>query len=159
MGVGYPDDLLVSIALGADMFDCVWPTRTARFGNAITSTGTLNLRNSSFARDYQPIDPTCRCPCCLPESEKGGLGTTRAYIYHIANKETVGAHLLTMHNVHFLLNLMKLARQAILKGSYPAFVQEWLAKYYGVDLHGPERWPGWAVDALRAVNVDLLQVT
>ena len=157
MGVGYPEDLLVSIALGADMFDCVWPTRTARFGNAITPLGTLNLRHSSYARDYRPIDSTCQCPCCLSEGETGGLGTTRAYIYHVANKETVGAHLLTMHNVQFLLNLMSMARAAIIEQRYPSFLRQWLARYYGVDLHGQERWPNWTVDALKSVGVDLLQ--
>ncbi|KAI4211795.1 MAG: hypothetical protein LQ351_005436 [Letrouitia transgressa] len=60
MGVGYPEDLVVSVALGADMFDCVWPTRTARFGNAITSTGTLNLRHASFAYDFEPVEADSR---------------------------------------------------------------------------------------------------
>ena len=122
MGVGYPEDLLVSIALGADMFDCVWPTRTAvrisffppqtpilpilkpnkltrkppplhqRFGNAIVPTGTLNLRHASFATDFATIQADCTCPCCRSE-EDGGLGITRAYIHHVASKETVGAHL------------------------------------------------------------------
>ena len=111
MGVGYPEDLLVSVALGADMFDCVWPTRTAvrvpswsnrsrrtdaelcqRFGNAIVSTGTLNLRHASFTNDFATIEADCTCPCCRPQ-EEGGLGITRAYIHHVASKETAGAHL------------------------------------------------------------------
>ena len=111
MGVGYPEDLVVCIALGADMFDCVWPTRTAvcipqlpkrtlsstdailqRFGNAITSMGTLNLRHASYAEDFSPIEPYCGCMCCRAVDD-GGLGVTRAYIYHIAAKETAGAHL------------------------------------------------------------------
>lgn len=122
MGVGYPEDLVVSVALGADMFDCVWPSRTAvsdailvfiaspfcytpslyiphptnhasqRFGNAITSTGVLNLKHSTYRVDFRPISADCTCPCCLPTSS-GGLGITRAYIYHVAAKETVGAHL------------------------------------------------------------------
>ncbi|KAF3206517.1 hypothetical protein TWF191_001411 [Orbilia oligospora] len=61
MGVGYPEDLVVSVALGADMFDCVWPTRTARFGNAVTSRGTLNLRHASYAADFSPVDEDCDC--------------------------------------------------------------------------------------------------
>ncbi|KAL8891296.1 MAG: hypothetical protein Q9215_001709, partial [Flavoplaca cf. flavocitrina] len=91
MGVGYPEDLVVSVALGADMFDCVWPTRTARFGNAITSSGNLNLRHASFATDFAPVEPDCTCTCCRPVSE-GGLGITRAFIHHVAAKETAGAH-------------------------------------------------------------------
>ena len=156
MGIGYPEDLLVSVALGADMFDCVWPTRTARFGNAITPHGVLNLRHSTFARDFKPIDSTCHCPCCLPESENGGLGLTRALIHHTANKETFGAHLLTMHNVHFLLNLMNMARNAIIEDRYPAFLKQWLGRYFAIAPYGLNTWPQWIVDALRPVNVDLL---
>lgn len=125
MGVGYPEDLVVSVALGADMFDCVWPTRTAvgppfflssflshkpyviskknpkkclpdtylqRFGNAITSSGNLNLRNAAFASDFSPIEHNCACTCCRPVAD-GGLALTRAFIHHVTAKETVGAHL------------------------------------------------------------------
>ena len=63
-----------------------------RFGNAITAIGNLNLRHASFANDFNPIDAECSCECCRSE-EKGGLGITRAYIYHVASKETAGAHL------------------------------------------------------------------
>ncbi|KAJ4362901.1 hypothetical protein N0V83_010018 [Neocucurbitaria cava] len=122
MGVGYPEDLVVSIALGADMFDCVWPTRTARFGNAITPSGALNLRNARYATDFRPITASCTCPVCRPVSA-GGLGLTRAYMYHVTAKETAGAHLLTMHNVHYQLSLMREAREAILQDAYPAFVR------------------------------------
>lgn len=106
MGVGYPEDLLVCVALGADMFDCVWPTRTAvglafsafkadmrqRFGNAVTSLGVLNLRHASYRENFEPIDLECRCQCCL-SVEDGGLGITKAFVHHVANKETAGAHL------------------------------------------------------------------
>ncbi|KAK5201838.1 hypothetical protein LTR16_001291 [Cryomyces antarcticus] len=153
MGVGYPEDLVVSVALGADMFDCVWPTRTARFGNAVTSTGTLNLRHSSYASDFSPIDEGCTCICCKPASA-GGLGLTRAYIYHIAAKETAGAHLLSMHNVHYLLNLMRTIREAITEGRYPEFLKE----YFGTLYAGKkDRYPGWAVTALQGVGVDLME--
>lgn len=151
MGVGYPEDLVVSIALGADMFDCVWPTRTARFGNAVTSTGTLNLRHASFSQDFSPVEDGCGCICCRPK-EEGGLGITRAYIYHVAAKETAGAHLLTMHNVHYLLNLMKRARKAIMDDRYPMFLKEFFGKLYDDRRDFPE----WAVTALRGVGVDLL---
>lgn len=155
MGVGYPEDLLVSIALGADMFDCVWPTRTARFGNAITPTGTLNLRHSSFANDHRPVDPTCACPCCKSDTE-GGLGIKRSFIYHTANKETVGAHLLTLHNVHFLLSLMAKARAAIIEGNYPQFLKQWLGHYYAVSESRGKKFPDWVVDALKEVGVNVL---
>ncbi|KAL8719229.1 MAG: hypothetical protein Q9225_003737 [Loekoesia sp. 1 TL-2023] len=152
MGVGYPEDLVVSVALGADMFDCVWPTRTARFGNAITTSGNLNLRHSSFTSDFSPIEPTCTCTCCRPVAD-GGLGITRAFIHHVAGKETAGAHLLTMHNVHYLLALMRQARAAIVEDRYPAFLREFFRLRYSGDL---AKVPGWAVTALRGVSVDLL---
>jgi len=97
---GYAEDLVVSVALGVDMFDCVYPTRTAvyiesrfsllilqRFGHAITPGGVLNLRNRIYATDFTPIDDSCRCPCC----RNGGWGVTKSLIYHLACKET-GCH-------------------------------------------------------------------
>ncbi|KAI9888167.1 MAG: hypothetical protein M1823_000102 [Watsoniomyces obsoletus] len=152
MGVGYPEDLVVSVALGADMFDCVWPTRTARFGNAITSMGNLTLRQSIYSEDFSVIEPGCRCICCRPTSD-GGLGITRAFIYHVAAKETAGAHLLTLHNVHYLLSLMRSARAAIIEDRYPAFVRGFFDRIYDSDR---KKFPPWAVTALRKVNVDLL---
>ncbi len=82
MGIGYPEDLVVSVALGADMFDCVWPTRTARFGNAISKAGVLNMRNAKYAEDFGPIEDGCKCPCCRPHGEKGSMRITRAFVYH-----------------------------------------------------------------------------
>ena len=152
MGVGYPEDLIVSVALGADMFDCVWPTRTARFGNAITSAGNLNLRNSAFANDFGPIEEGCTCPCCRTE-EDGGLGITRAYVYHVASKETVGAHLLTMHNVHHQLALMGRVRAAIVEDRYPEFLKDFFARRHDGDV---TKAPPWAVTALREIGMDLL---
>jgi tRNA-guanine transglycosylase len=152
MGVGYPEDLIVSIALGADMFDCVWPTRTARFGNAIVPEGTLNLRHASYCADFRPIDEECKCMTCRPKSQ-GGLAITRAYIHHVAAKETVGAHLLTLHNVHYLLNLMRRAREAILEDRYPAFVKAFFGNLYSTK----EELPIWAIDALKGVGIDLLE--
>ena len=156
MGVGYPEDLVVSVALGADMFDCVWPARTARFGNAIVRHGgPLNLRHSTFANDFGPIEPGCDCICCRTEDE-GGLGVTRAYIYHVANKETTGAHLLTMHNVHHLLKLMGRVRAAIIADRFPAFLRDFFKDRYGGLMSDV---PMWAVTALRRVGVDLLLVS
>jgi tRNA-guanine transglycosylase len=151
MGVGFPDDLVVSVALGADMFDCVWPTRTARFGNAVTSRGLLNLRQQTYAEDFGPVEEGCRCVCCRPVGE-GGLGITRAFIYHTAAKETAGAHLLSIHNVFFLLDLMQRAREAILADEYPAFLKGYFDKMYAGQR---DKYPTWAVEALLGVGVDL----
>ena len=68
------------------------PLPSQRFGNAITTSGNLNLRHASFASDFSPIEPTCTCTCCRPVAD-GGLGITRAFIHHVAGKETAGAHL------------------------------------------------------------------
>ncbi|KAL2422101.1 Queuine tRNA-ribosyltransferase catalytic subunit [Exophiala dermatitidis] len=149
MGIGYPEDIVVAVALGADMFDCVWPTRTARFGNAITSQGVLNIKHARYEKDFGPVEPGCTCTCCRSK-EKGGLGITRAYIHHIAAKETVGAHLLSIHNVHHLLSLMKRARQAILDDRYPEFAREFFARYFE-----GKGAPRWAVAALKKVGIEI----
>lgn len=156
MGIGYPEDLVVSVALGADMFDCVWPTRTARFGNAITKSGMLKLKNAEYANDFGILEEGCGCVCCRPKvngQESKGLGITRAFIHHNVAKETVAAHLLTIHNVWYQLNLMKEVREAIIADRYPAFVREFFGRLY------PDRteFPEWAVRALQGVGLDLLQ--
>jgi tRNA-guanine transglycosylase len=151
MGIGYPEDLVVSVALGADMFDCVWPTRTARFGNAITKYGVLNLKNSKFAIDFGPIEVGCGCICCKKE-EDGGIGVTRAFVHHNTAKETVSAHLLSIHNVWYQLQLMRDVRAAIIADEYPAFLRQFFANLYS----DKSMYPDWAVGALRGVGVDLL---
>lgn len=153
MGVGYPEDILVAVALGADMFDCVWPTRTARFGNAITNKGVFNLRHAVYSDDFRPVAEDCECVCCRPPS-RGGLGITRAFIHHTAAKETAGAHLLSMHNVHYLLDLMKRAREAIIDDQYPDFLRQYFSTVHSGD---KTKYPEWAVVALRGVGVDLLE--
>ncbi|RKF64529.1 Queuine tRNA-ribosyltransferase catalytic subunit [Erysiphe neolycopersici] len=166
MGVGYPEDLVVSVALGADMFDCVWPTRTARFGNAITRFGVLNLRHAKYELDFNPLEVGCKCICCRPKENtnhqntqdedvisSSGLGVTRSFIHHIVAKETVGAHLLTLHNVWYMLNLMGTIRQAIIDDCYPQFIKKFFADLYQSD---QTKYPTWAIEALRGVGVDLL---
>lgn len=149
MGVGYAEDLVVSVALGVDLFDCVYPTRTARFGNALTRFGSLNLRNRNHADDFSPIEDGCKCPVCKPKSE-GGMGMTRAMIFHLAGKETAGVHLITLHNVWYQLELMREARQSIIDDRFPQFVQQFF-----VDRYPDHNFPQWAVDALGTVNIDL----
>ncbi|KAK8207399.1 queuine tRNA-ribosyltransferase [Phyllosticta capitalensis] len=149
MGVGYPEDLVVSVALGADMFDCVWPTRTARFGNALTSGGVLNLRRVAYANDFSPIEEGCVCTCCRPR-EEGGLGITKAFIYHVASKETSAAHLLTMHNVQFQISLMESVRKSIIEDQFPQFLRDFFLKLYP-----NKKYPEWVVGALEGVGVQL----
>ncbi|KFH42384.1 queuine tRNA-ribosyltransferase-like protein [Hapsidospora chrysogenum ATCC 11550] len=150
MGIGFPEDLVVSVALGADMFDCVWPTRTARFGAAITRKGVFSMRNAQFASDFGPIEEGCGCASCRPVSE-GGMGITRAFVHHNSAKETVGAHVLTIHNVWYQLNLMREVREAIIEDRFPGYIR----RFFG-DLYADKKdYPTWAVEALKRVNVDL----
>jgi queuine tRNA-ribosyltransferase len=121
MGVGTPVDLVEMIALGADMFDCVMPTRNARNGQLFTSHGTLNIANARFRDDTQPIDPACDCYACRYYS--------RAYVRHLYQAREILAHrLTTIHNLHFYLSLVKNARRAILEGEFERFQREFLTK-------------------------------
>ncbi|KAI0093068.1 Queuine tRNA-ribosyltransferase [Irpex rosettiformis] len=144
MGVGFAEDLLVCVALGVDMADCVFPTRTARFGVALTFKGPLNLRLSKHQAEMQPIDDTCPCPTC-------SSGTTRAALHHLVTLETVGAHAVTQHNLVFQARLMGRARDAIMNGTFPEYLKTFFADYFG-----DKGYPEWCVNALRSVGVDLL---
>ena len=127
MGVGNPTTLVRGVACGIDMFDCVLPTRTGRMGTAFSSQGRMNLRNARWAHDGGPLDPACTCPVCT-----GGF--TRAYIRHlVTQKEMLGGVLLSMHNIYFLLDLMRRARTAIIEGRYGAFVRAWMDSPAAVD--------------------------
>jgi queuine tRNA-ribosyltransferase len=118
MGVGNPSTLLAAVTAGVDMFDCVLPTRTARMGTALTSEGKLNMRNARFARDLTPLDPHCTCPTCT--------GYTRAYLRHLVlSKEILASVLLSIHNLHFLIDFMERLREAIIAGRLEAFTHEW----------------------------------
>jgi len=96
------------------------------------------------------MDSSCSCTICQPRSA-GGLGLTRSYIHHMATKETSGAHLLSIHNVHYMLELMQHARQAIVDDRYPEFVREFFTKIYGTRAD----FPRWATDSLKMVNIEL----
>ncbi len=106
MGVGAPDDLFEGVIRGIDMFDCVLPTRIARNGTVFTKNGKLVVRNAAYARDYTPLDPNCDCYACK--------NYTRAYIRHLINtNEILGIRLTTIHNLYFLISLMKQIQKAI----------------------------------------------
>ena len=117
MGVGTPEDLILGVNQGIDMFDCVMPTRNARNGWLFTRFGDLKLRNASFKEDTRPLDPTCSCYTCRNFS--------RAYLHHLQKaNEILGSQLNTIHNIHYYLNLMKEVREALDKDLFPEFVQE-----------------------------------
>jgi len=116
MGVGYPEDLVHSVACGVDLFDCVLPTRSARTGKVFTSTGELNIKNARFIDDFGPLDKGCDCPTCS--------GYSRAALRHLyVSREVTSVVLLTVHNLTFFLNLMRGAREAIMAGRYGRFRQ------------------------------------
>jgi queuine tRNA-ribosyltransferase len=122
MGLGTPPQMLKMIARGIDMFDCVLPTRLARNGTAFTSAGTLNLKNAEFALDAGPIEENCRCEACREFS--------RGYIRHLVKAEEIlGLRLISLHNLHFYLDLMRKARQAITEGSFADLRGEFVARY------------------------------
>ncbi|MGN1067137.1 MAG: tRNA guanosine(34) transglycosylase Tgt [Candidatus Fimimonas sp.] len=123
MGVGTPDYLLEGIERGIDMCDCVLPTRIARNGTAMTSHGKVVVRNGAYKQDFTPLDDNCDCYCCK--------NFTKAYLRHLVNcKEILAAELLSIHNIHFLLNVVKGARQAILNDSFAEYKQEFYKNYY-----------------------------
>lgn len=127
MGVGYPDDLLKSIARGCDMFDCVAPTRNARHGTAWTARdGQVNVKAARFARDRDPIDVECDCYACQKYD--------RAYIRHLCvSKELFGARLLSIHNIRFLIKLTEESRERIVDGTFRSWSRDWLERYRGAD--------------------------
>ncbi len=121
MGVGTPEDLLLSIARGIDMFDCVMPTRSGRHCQAFTWGGRLNLRNARYAEDATPLDAESACPAARYE---------RAYLHHLARSgETLGAMLLSYANVQFYQELMARAREAIEAGRFASFTEELRRRY------------------------------
>ncbi|MFC5650113.1 tRNA guanosine(34) transglycosylase Tgt [Paenibacillus solisilvae] len=122
MGVGSPDALIDGSIRGIDMFDCVLPTRIARNGTTMTSAGRLNIKNAKFAEDFGPLDPACSCYTCS--------NYTRAYIRHLIKAdETFGLRLTTIHNLHFLLQLMRDVRQAIMEDRLLDFREAFFTKY------------------------------
>ncbi|MFN3265457.1 MAG: tRNA guanosine(34) transglycosylase Tgt [Deinococcales bacterium] len=135
MGVGFPEDLVASIALGVDMFDCVYPTRTARFGYALSADGRMNLNNTKYRTDPAPLESECDCFACRHHS--------RAYIAHLLRaREMLALRLLSLHNLRFLHRITEQARQAIVDNRYSDWALEWGKRYF------KQRVPDWFLRAL-----------
>ncbi len=121
MGVGFPEDIVESIARGVDMFDCVMPTRNARNGTVFTSQGKLVVKNATYATDFSPLDPECDCYTCKT--------FTRAYLRHLFQAgELLAPRLATLHSVTYFQRLMKDARRAILEDRFGAWKERFLSK-------------------------------
>jgi len=143
MGVGFPVDLVVCVALGVDMFDCVYPTRTARFGTALAPSGLLNLKGTVFANDFRPVDETCSCYTCIHYS--------RSYLHFISRGESLCGVLLSYHNIAYQSRLMSQARQSIIDGKFTEFVVSFMENQF------PKKdYPTWVTDALSSVNIHLI---
>lgn len=115
MGVGYPEDIVVCAMLGCDMFDCVFATRTARFGSALTRYGPLKLKKAENRVIFTPIEEGCTCRVCKQYS--------RSLIHELLLGNPLAVHLISYHNVHFLLSLMRGLRTAIIENKAPEFVK------------------------------------
>jgi queuine tRNA-ribosyltransferase len=122
MGVGSPEDLFEGVMRGVDIFDCALPTRLARNGALFTSTGRINLRKAEYRQDPLPIEQSCDCYTCRHFS--------RAYLHHLFKAgEILGLRLNTIHNLHFLLQIMRRIRASILDGTFAAVRCDFLAQY------------------------------
>ena len=120
MGVGTPEDLMLGVSNGIDMFDCVMPTRNARNGWLFTRFGDLKLRNSGYKDDDRPVDPTCTCYTCQR--------FTRSYLNHLQKaNEILGAQLNTIHNLSYYIGLMTEIREALAKDGFSAYREQFYA--------------------------------
>lgn len=122
MGLGTPEDIIMAISSGADVFDSVFPTRTARHGLALTSKGRVSIKNNIFSKDFSPLDDECSCFVCQTYS--------RALIHHLAkNSEESGFRFLSHHNLAFMQKTMETARVSIREGTFNSFARDFLKKY------------------------------
>ena len=123
MGVGFPEDLVEGVRRGVDLFDCVAPTRMGRNGAAFTTDGRINIKRAEYRTDTRPLDEECDCAACQR--------FTRAYIRHLfVADEILGHRLLSLHNVHFLVRLMRVARDHIRAKTFGGWSRDWLARYH-----------------------------
>ena len=128
MGAGTPDYIFEGIENGIDMFDCVYQTRMARHGMAITDDGNINIRNQKYQTDFTPIQSDCQCYACR--------NYTKAYIRHLISVgEMFGARLLSLHNIHWTLNLVRNIRTAIREDRFMAYKKAFYQRFYHDDVH------------------------
>jgi tRNA-guanine family transglycosylase len=145
MGVGYPIDLVICALLGVDMFDCVFATRTARFGTAFTNKGFHKLKSEKNKFDFNPIEKDCGCEVCM--------NYTRSYFYLMLNKNPRAVNLISYHNVYYLLDLMRKLRTSIINGE--AAVNEFVSNFIKAQFEKEKHYPHWVYDALKTAGVDV----
>merc|ERR1712232_478772 len=161
MGVGYPLGIVLCTALGVDQYDCVYPTRTARFGAALVHgkyPGTMRLKNTIYRDDHRPISNSCKCQNCPYY--------TRSQLHFMlkGSNESLGVQLMTHHNIAFMMNLMKDIRNAISHGSYKEFVHDYVQVMFPDDdmlptQHGHcysgKNVPTWVNNTLNTADIPL----
>jgi tRNA-guanine transglycosylase len=147
MGVGYPLDLVLCTALGIDMYDCVYPTRTARFGTAMADIpgGLLKLKAAGMSSDGRPIDATCPCFVCRDY--------TRGQLHVLLKADTLGPQLVSYHNLAYMMRLVRRMRAAVIDGTYPAFTAAFVGSMFPTG-----EVPQWVVEAAGAAGIDLSSV-
>ncbi|WP_027483829.1 tRNA guanosine(34) transglycosylase Tgt [Deinococcus pimensis] len=139
MGVGHPEDLVAAIGLGVDMFDCVYPTRTGRFGYVLTDDGRVNMNSSAPRKQMSPIDPDCDCYACRHY--------TRAYLAHLVKaEEMLAPRMFSLHNIRYLHRVVERARTAIEEGRYAEWALEWGQRYFKGVI------PGWFSNAVSSTS-------
>ncbi len=122
LGIGEPEDIFMGVENGVDLFDCVAPTRNARNGSLYTKNGKINITNAKYKNDFKKIEDDCDCYTCK--------NYTSAYLHHLFHgKEMLGGTLASVHNLYFIINLVKKIRQSILDNNFFEFKQEFLEKY------------------------------
>ena len=125
MGVGDPIDLVENVCRGIDIFDCVSPTRLARHGHALTKYGKINIKNAKYKEDFSPLSDCCDCYTCKK-------GYSKSYLRHlIVANETLGARLLSIHNIRYLIHLVEELREAIKEDRLLAYREQFIKDYYG----------------------------
>ena len=143
MGIGYPVDLVICALLGVDQFDCVFATRTARFGTALTDNGFLKIKSEKNKFEFGPIDENCKCEVCLKYS--------RSYLYFLLNNNQRAVELISFHNVYYLLNLMNKLREAIIYKKVNEFLEDFIKKQF----RDSKEVPDWIVSTLTKAGYDM----
>jgi len=149
MGVGFPVDIILCCSLGCDLFDCVYPTRTARFGTALIGYGqVLNFRNCSLRMDSRVLDMDCDCTTCC--GSNGSKGFSRSYIHYLyQEKNEVACHLLSVHNIRFMMRFMEEIRLSVVEGKF----EQHLFKVLDYHFDSRDKYPQYVIKALDILNI------
>jgi len=152
MGVGYPIDLVVCTALGCDLYDCVYPTRTARFGTCLVpgpAPGTLRLKSHDFVADTRIIQEGCQCQACR-------IGISRSRLHALVKTQNpVAIQLVTQHNIAYMMALVRSMRRSILEGKFAEFAIDFVNDQYRGKSNGGDDPPRWVIDALAATGIKI----